>query len=269
MHLRVRCQDLLGQRCAGSHHADDEDTALSGVALASAPFKERRCEDLLVHRIALFGYAHVPWIKKHQSMIDTETLPGSLERFEQANHAAERLLSNGYDRIGMDHFAKSHDSLSRAARSGHLYRNFQGYTTDDADALIGLGASSIGRLPQGYVQNAPSTHDYARRVAGEPGLATVRGLAFSEDDRMRGWVIERLMCDFRFDKAELVDRFGETAAQVLEEANAICATDPDGLLVRSDGCYRVTEAGKPYVRTIAAEFDRYLAKGVARHSVSV
>ena len=228
-----------------------------------------RIVSLQPDRIALFGYAHVPWIKKHQSMIDEAALPGALERFDQANHAAQRLLAEGYDRVGMDHFARPHDALARAARGGRLYRNFQGYTTDDADALIGLGASSIGRLPQGYVQNAPSTHDYARRLAGPDGLATVRGVALSDEDRMRGWIIERLMCDFRFDTAELHRRFGVRAARAVEEAQEICTCDPDGLLVQRDGGYAVTEAGRPYVRTIAAGFDTYLSRGVARHSASV
>ncbi|MEX3009895.1 oxygen-independent coproporphyrinogen III oxidase [Hoeflea sp. TYP-13] len=220
-------------------------------------------------RIALFGYAHVPWIKKHQKMIDEAALPGVAERFKQANHAAELLTANGYHRIGMDHFALQHDKLSRADRNGDLNRNFQGYTTDNADALIGMGASSIGRMPQGYVQNTPSTHDYQRRVDTEGGLATVRGLELSDDDHMRGWLIERLMCDFRFSSAELVERFGQLAVTVIEEAEALANADDNGLFVRSGGTFQITESGRPYVRTIAAEFDRYLQKGTARHSVSV
>ena len=220
-------------------------------------------------RIALFGYAHVPWVKKHQTMIDEAALPDAVERFSQSNHAAALLVSGGYNRIGMDHFALHHDELSRAGQNGALNRNFQGYTTDDAGALIGLGASSIGRLPQGYVQNTPSTHEYERRVQADSGLATVRGLALSEEDHMRGWIIERLMCDFEFSADDLVSRFGKAAEPVLAEADALAGSDDDGLFVASGGAYSVTATGRPYVRTIAAEFDSYLAKGTARHSVSV
>ena len=220
-------------------------------------------------RIALFGYAHVPWMKKHQTMIDETVLPDVEERFRQASRAAALLTGNGYRRVGMDHFARQHDALSRADSEGALNRNFQGYTTDSADALIGLGASSIGRLPQGYVQNTPSTHDYQRRVDTDASLAVVRGLELSQDDTMRGWLIERLMCDFAFSGEELKARFGEAADRLLEEAEALAEADEDDLFIKDAGKYRVTECGRPYVRTIAAEFDRYLRKGTARHSVSV
>ena len=220
-------------------------------------------------RIALFGYEHVPWMKKHQTMIDETVLPDVAQRFAQADRAATLLTENGYRRIGMDHFARAHDTLSQAESEGALNRNFQGYTTDDADALIGLGASSIGRLPQGYVQNTPSTHDYQRRVDAEGGLATVRGIELSQDDAMRGWLIERLMCDFAFSCDELKSRFGAAADTLLKEADALAELDEHDLFVRDDAIYRVTESGRPYVRTIAAEFDSYLRKGTARHSVSV
>lgn len=218
-------------------------------------------------RIALFGYAHVPWMKKHQQMIDEDLLPGSQQRYEQAGLAAELFQANGYERIGIDHFARADDTLAGANQGGTLRRNFQGYTDDDAQALIGLGASSIGKLPQGYVQNTVPTADYQRRV--EAGLATVRGLEFSEEDRMRGWLIERLMCDFAFSSQQLINRFGVSADPLLQEARTLVANDVDGLVEEADGHYRLTETGKPFVRSIAAKFDPYFSKGVARHSVSV
>lgn len=218
-------------------------------------------------RVALFGYAHVPWIKKHQTMIDEDHLPGMRERFHQARHAADLFEESGYRRIGIDHFAREDDTLARAEDTGALRRNFQGYTDDDADALIGLGASSIGRLPQGYVQNAVATADYQRRV--EEGLATVRGLALTPEDRMRGWLIERLMCDFRFSTRQLADRFGALADPLLEEADAFVRSDEDGLIEQRDDSYCVTATGQPFVRSIAAHFDPYFRKGTARHSASV
>jgi len=227
----------------------------------------RQVLSLQPDRIALFGYAHVPWMKKHQQMIDEDLLPGSQQRYEQASLAAALFGANGYERIGIDHFARTDDTLAGAHKQGTLRRNFQGYTDDDAKALIGLGASSIGKLPQGHVQNTVPTADYQRRV--ESGLATVRGLAFSEEDRMRGWLIERLMCDFAFSSEQLIDRFGASADLLLQEARTLVADDPDGLVEETDGHYRLTETGRPFVRSIAAKFDPYFSKGIARHSVSV
>jgi len=105
-------------------------------------------------RIALFGYAHVPWIKRHQRLIPKQALPTSTERFVQNTIAADVIVAAGYQRIGLDHFARPHDPLAQQLRKGKLHRNFQGYTTDDAPILIGFGASAIGSLPEGYVQNA-------------------------------------------------------------------------------------------------------------------
>ena len=115
-------------------------------------------------RIAVFGYAHVPWFKKHQKMIDEGELPGPGARFAQANAAARTLKKLGYVEIGFDHFAYPGDSLADAAQKGKVRRNFQGYTTDATEVLLGLGASSIGQLSQGYVQNAPGLDVYRETV---------------------------------------------------------------------------------------------------------
>lgn len=236
--------------------------------LASIVATTQKLLSLRPDRIALFGYAHVPWMKKHQTMIDEARLPDAVARLEQAAAAAELILAAGYEAVGMDHFALPSDSLAAAARSGTLRRNFQGYTTDQADALIGLGASSIGLLPHGYVQNMPATGEYERRVHSG-GLATVRGFALSNADRMRAWVIERLMCDFAFSRCELLSRFGEPARAVITEAELLAAGDRDGIFARLGNRFVVTERGKPFVRSIAAHFDVYLGRGTARHSVAV
>jgi oxygen-independent coproporphyrinogen-3 oxidase len=219
-------------------------------------------------RLALFGYAHVPWMKTHQRMIDEAALPGLSERFRQSQAAADLIRAAGYEMIGIDHFALPGDSLAVAARAGHLHRNFQGYTTDAAPALIGFGASSIGSLPQGYVQNVTATGEYIRHIA-EDGLAIARGIAFDDQDRMRGWVIERLMCDFSVPVAPLMQRFGAAAAPVLEEMRYSALCDGDDLVAFDGDTFAVTERGRPFVRSIASTFDTYLAAGVGRHSAAV
>lgn len=217
-------------------------------------------------RIALFGYAHLPARISHQRLIDETALPGTVERFAQANRAANTLMASGYVRVGLDHFALPHDALAQ----GHVHRNFQGYTSDDADVLLGLGASSIGRLPQGYVQNTVPIADYERRVR-ECGLATVRGHAMSADDAARAFAIERLMCDFRFPAEELKARFGPAAEPVLEEAEALLEGDSDGLIApEHEGAgFKVTEKGRLFVRSICTVFDSYFGQGEARHSAGV
>ncbi len=219
-------------------------------------------------RVALFGYAHVPWMKKHQSLIPEHVLPDIAERYRQMTMAGEMLRQAGYGEIGIDHFAKPADTLCQAAEAGALRRNFQGYTTDTADALIGLGASSIGRLPQGYVQNMVATGEYQRMV-GEGGLAVVKGIELSRDDHLRSHVIERLMCDFSVDLSDLQHRFGKVSHSVRAQAQQFAAGDRDGVVRLDADIFAVTEAGKPFVRNIAAIFDTYLGNGRGRHSVAV
>lgn len=217
-------------------------------------------------RIALFGYAHLPQRIKHQRLIDDDALPDTAQRFAQANRAAQRLTEAGYVTVGLDHYARPHDPLA----SGTVRRNFQGYTTDTAAALIGLGASSIGRLPQGYVQNTPAIGEYERRVL-DGGLATVRGHAMSAEDAARGLVIERLMCDFVFPAAELRSRFGDLAEPIIAEANALRDQDDEDVIAPAsagDG-FAITDKGRIFVRSICAKFDAYLGKGSAQHSAGV
>jgi oxygen-independent coproporphyrinogen-3 oxidase len=220
--------------------------------------------ELRPSRIAAFGYAHLPSRLKHQALIDTAALPGPVERFAQASRLSRLLVGAGYVRIGIDHYALPADPLAANA----LTRNFQGYTTDTADALIGLGASSIGRLPQGYVQNHASAAEYARRI-GETGLATARGIALTDGDRMRAFVIERLMCDFAFPERELRLRYGSQSEEILREAQALLEADQDRLIERDGETFRVTDRGRPFVRTIAACFDAYFDTGAARHAPGV
>ncbi len=136
-------------------------------------------------RIALFGYAHVPWMKTHQKMIDEAALPDTVERFEHAMKAADALVDAGYDRVGFDHFALPHDKMAIAAHDGTLRRNFQGYTVDPADAMIGFGGSAIGQNRHGYIQNVVPTGQYQAMIdKGE--LAVGKGYELTDEDACAG-----------------------------------------------------------------------------------
>ncbi|MDX2202262.1 MAG: oxygen-independent coproporphyrinogen III oxidase [Hyphomicrobiaceae bacterium] len=219
---------------------------------------------LAPERIAIFGYAHLPERMRQQRLIPDASLPDIFARYAQSSRMAARLIAAGYVRVGLDHFARPGDGLA----AGTVNRNFQGYTSDDVETLIGLGASAIGQLPQGFVQNAVSPADYARRVMAG-GLATAKGLALTDDDRMRGWVIKELMCTLAFSRARLRQRFGAKAAHLLAVADEVVAQDADGLVVPSPDGFAVTERGRHFVRSICARFDAHLARSRARHSVGV
>lgn len=219
-------------------------------------------------RIALFGYAHVPWMKRHQSMIREADLPGPVERYHQSSFAAERLLEAGYEQIGIDHFARSEDALAKARRDNSLRRNFQGYTVDSADALLGFGASAIGRLPQGYVQNEAAIARYERLIQMQ-GSAATKGVAFSDEDRLRGYVIEKLMCDFSFSTKDLGGAPRADVSALTALARQAVAMDDDGFLEAREDGFVVTPQGRPFVRNIAAQFDAYLATQRGRHSRSL
>jgi oxygen-independent coproporphyrinogen-3 oxidase len=232
----------------------------------------RRSADLTAalgpDRVAVFGYAHVPWMKTHQKMIPDESLPDATERFEQSEAAAARLVENGYRRIGLDHFALPDDSMSRALEEGRLHRNFQGYTTDQAGSLIGFGASSIGALPQGYVQNAVPLRAWADAVRhGRP--AVDKGVALSDEDRMRRDIIERLMCDLHVDLSAEAGRYGESAAHFEAELETLEPMIADGLVTVDKDRIQITKTGQPLMRTVCAVFDSYLETGAGRHSRAV
>lgn len=219
-------------------------------------------------RLCLFGYAHVPWMRPHQRLIDESSLPDAKARLKLYRAASGRLVERGYVAIGLDHFARPDDSMARAAAEGRLHRNFQGYTTDDAGALIGIGASAIGTLPQGYVQNAARVPEYRKAIKAD-GLATVRGLAIDDGDRLRREVIERLMCALDVDLAEVGARFRVSPEVFRDSLAALEPLESDGLITILGDRVTVRPEGRPVVRVVCAAFDRYLADSKARHSPAI
>ena len=232
----------------------------------------RRALDLKADRVAVFGYAHVPWMKKHQALIPDEQLPGPVERYAQLN-AIHRVLveEGGYVAIGLDHYALPSDEMAKSAAARRLKRSFQGYTTDEAPALIGFGASSIGSLPQGYVQNAPTAAAYIKEIeAGR--LATVRGVTVNPDDRLRRDLIERVMCDLEVDVEAVAAEHGADPAPLTQvAAEGLAKFVEDGLASWDGRRIVVSESGRPFVRSVAALFDVYLAQtsDKPRHSRAV
>jgi oxygen-independent coproporphyrinogen III oxidase len=227
-----------------------------------------KCVELRPDRFSVFGYAHVPSFKKHQRKIDEASLPDSTERHLQAETIAEALLDAGYVRIGLDHFALPGDSLAIARQEGRLKRNFQGYTDDCADTLIGLGASAIGRMPQGFVQNAVPTRDYLARIA-EDRLATAKGYAFTEEDRFRADLIERIMCDLAVDLLRVSRLHGRDHRSAIVDRPRIESLIADGAVTMIDDRLSISDGAEFLVRSVASAFDAHLANSAATHSRAV
>lgn len=199
-------------------------------------------------RIALFGYAHVPEMFPRQRRIDATALPGAAQRFEQAAHGYERLVREGYRAIGFDHFALPEDPLAKAADQGHVRRNFQGFTEDQADVMVGLGASAISLFPNVIIQNEKNPGAYREQIAAAH-LAGARGVLRGREDQARAQVIEELLCQLRaVPDPALIDAELET---VLAHFTAL------GLVERAGAEVRITEQGRPYARNVAAAFDRH------------
>jgi oxygen-independent coproporphyrinogen-3 oxidase len=260
---------ISGLRAAGVSNINfDLIYGLPHQTAAALCWTVERCVAMKPDRVALFGYAHVPWIAKNQRMIEDDCLPSASERAEQARAAAAALIAGGYTQIGIDHFALPGDSLAIAAAAGRLHRNFQGYTSDTARTLIGIGATAIGRTPQGYVQNASETGAWSRAVAAGK-LPTARGYALQKEDRLRSHVIERIMCDGSVDLAAAGRSMGFAEDWYSEEIPRLLQMQENQILGYADGKVVLTPDGIPLARVVAAVFDRYLRDSAVRHSVAV
>jgi oxygen-independent coproporphyrinogen-3 oxidase len=219
-------------------------------------------------QVSVFGYAHVPWMKKHQRMIDEAALPGSRKRLAQFSAIAERLKQTGYRRIGLDHFARADDRLARCLDDGTLHRNFQGYTADQCRTLIGFGASAVGTLPSAYIQNTTQVGEYRRRIeAGSFAIQRARHL--SEDDLQRRDVIERLMCEFAVDLDAVTERHGLAADHFEDELTRLSALEVEGIVRLEGSRVVIDESCWPLARSVAAIFDSYLQPEEQRHAAAI
>jgi oxygen-independent coproporphyrinogen-3 oxidase len=219
-------------------------------------------------RFAVFGYAHVPQFKKHQRLIDEAALANGRDRRRQAEAIANALIGAGYHQVGFDHFALPEDSLVAAQATGQLHRNFQGYTTDTSDVLIGLGASAIGRLGKGYIQNEIAIGTYRSRIA-DGQLATRKGYALSADDRLRADVIERLMCRFQVNLKDICAEHDAAPESFLSSAPRLHDLIADGLVRREGFLLTVADDARHLVRVVASAFDAYIGTSNAIYSRAV
>lgn len=217
-------------------------------------------------RVALYGYAHVPWMSRRQQMIPSESMATPEERLALFETARELFAWDGYEDIGIDHFARPTDSMAIAARNGTLRRNFQGYTDDTAPVLIGLGASSISRFPQGFAQNVSGTSDYTKAIRADK-FSTHRGHVFSGEDVLRSRIIEMLMCDFRIDRAALIQDFGVSQEWLTRTFQTAAEAFP-GMIDRTDGGFAIPQRARPLTRMIARAFDAY-DQTKAQHSAAI
>jgi oxygen-independent coproporphyrinogen-3 oxidase len=227
------------------------------------------CAAMAPDRVALFGYAHVPWFAKNQRMIPQEALPDGEARVRQALAARAGFEAAGYQAIGLDHFALPGDPLACAAREGRLRRNFQGYTTDACATMLGFGATAIGATPDGFVQNIGETGAWNRAVNAR-ALPVERGIGLTDEDRLRARVIEQVMCAGQADLAALARAAGRPADHF---DAAIAALDPlaaDRLVRIDDRRITLSPAGMFVSRLAAAAFDAHRAPAApAAHAVAI
>lgn len=232
---------------------------LPGQTLSELDATLERTIELGADRIALFGYAHVPHMLPRQRRIDGSALPDQAKRFAMAEFGYRMLTGAGYVPIGFDHFAKPSDPMARAAEQGSLRRNFQGFTDDPAETLVGLGASAIGCFPDLLIQNEKNAGRY-RMLLSQDRLPGALGVRRTADDRRRGSVIEALLCQ---GKAKLDS---ELAGEVEPRLEPFAAR---GLVSLEDGELTIAPGGLPYARTIAALFDPYRQDSLRRFSSAV
>lgn len=220
-------------------------------------------------RFAVFNYAHVPWMRPAQKILERNPMPDGAAKLKLLGLVIETLTNAGFEYIGMDHFARPDDELVRARRAGTLQRNFQGYSTRGGAQVVGLGVSSISQTPVTYRQNVKSLDVWSSRLA--EGIVPVeRGFVLSHEDQLRRWVISELMCNLRL-SVEAFERRWEVCFRELfgQELEALRPFEEDGLLSVDGECIRIKPMGRLFIRNIAMVFDNYLAAAPGRYSRTV
>jgi oxygen-independent coproporphyrinogen-3 oxidase len=212
------------------------------------------------HRLAVFNFAHVPWMMKHQKLIKPETLPPPEEKLLILKTVIEHSTEAGYTFIGMDHFAKKDDELSIALREHTLSRNFQGYTTKAGAEVFAMGVTSISQLRGAFAQNTKDLKEY-REILNKNQFATVLGIQLSEDDRLRRELITELMCNNRIIKSYFENKYQIQFDDYFRDSiNKLDEFIIDGLVENSPEMIQVSEPGRLIIRNIAMVFDQYLEK---------
>jgi oxygen-independent coproporphyrinogen-3 oxidase len=216
--------------------------------------------DISPDRIAVFNYAHVPWLKKHMNLIPADAIPAPDKKLMLLKMTIEKLLNAGYVYIGMDHFAKPEDELSIAQKNGTLYRNFQGYSTMAGADVYAFGISAISQFANIYAQNSKTLNEYYNKME-QGNFATHTGYAMTEDDHIRKYVINELMCNHKLDKNIASEKFNidfnSYFAASLEKLKEL---EEDGLVYSDENSITITEPGKLVIRNVAMCFDAYLDK---------
>ena len=211
-------------------------------------------------RVAMFSYAHVPWIHPHQRRFDPLDLPDAMRKIELFQAAKAAFEAAGYLQIGMDHFARADDELGQARAGGHLGRNFQGYTPRPPVDTVAFGVSAISDAGGAYAQNVKGIADYYRRLdSGE--LPVERGWVLTDDDRLRREVINEVMCNFVADLERLAGRHGRRAVDCFTAERAeLERLVAEGLVELDDWTVTLTPLGRAVVRNVAMIFDAYMER---------
>ena len=242
---------------------------LYGLPHQTAESFEQTLEQIIAmqpDRLAIYGYAHVPWMSKRQVLINEDDLPDSARRFQLAKLAQEILLQRGYGAIGIDHFALPTDSLSMAQQQGTVRRNFQGYTDDQCKTLIGFGASSISRFEQGYMQNVPATSAYQDRIT-QTQFAGYKGYEITPQDMLMARIVEDLLCRFSFNETALRAAFPDQIDAVRATAVSLMRRFGDVFFISANGL-EMEDWARPLVRIIAQHVDTF-SRNEAGHSAAI
>lgn len=228
----------------------------------------KQCLMLNPSRIALFGYAHVPWMKPHQNHIDEHLLPDSWQRYQQFKLIEDIFADSPLEPIGLDHFAITSDNMYLAQKQGRLKRNFQGYTDDIAPSLMGLGPSSISSNYFGYGQNHASISQWKKALKNGT-LPIHKGILLDDDDRMRRDVIEALMCNLTVNLDDIAQNYDHKIFPFDAELEKLQDLNNKGLVQIKDHWVSVQMEHRLFLRAAASVFDVYLSKSKARHSRAI